>query len=486
LRFSLGKKILFLLISFVSVICGAAIVVGFRAVDSMNSHHFMNKADENAGMVAGVVNAEDVRVLRDKVVDIYRSIDNPVMSDEWGTTEFNEYIACYAHLEDTPEYQRILAQLRTLQGPANVDCLYLMYVDPQTELCLYLVDAAEEDPCPVGCLDPLYDVNRRILDDPTVGFPAYITDTEEYGWLVTGGAPIFDEAGEVLCLACDDISMDAIKKQEQDYAQWLSGALICLTALLSVVAIVFVRRFLVRPLNELSEAAMRYCAPEKGRRSTFEGLNIHTKDEIETLYKSMIQMEHDIDNYIRNLVATREALEDTREEADLMNDLAHRDALTGVQNKLAYDQELQMLEEQRANGETSFGIAMIDLNDLKKTNDLYGHDCGNVSLKLLSNTICAVFVHSPVFRIGGDEFTVVLRGHDYNEIEDLAKEFHARMEALFGPDTNDLEPWERISAAMGYALFDPAVDKGIGDVFCRADEQMYINKRQMKAGGGVR
>jgi sigma-B regulation protein RsbU (phosphoserine phosphatase) len=285
LRFSLGKKILFLLISFVSVICGAAIVVGFRAVDSMNSHHFMNKADENAGMVAGVVNAEDVRVLRDKVVDIYRSIDNPVMSDEWGTTEFNEYVACYAHLEDTPEYQRILAQLRTLQGPANVDCLYLMYVDPQTELCLYLVDAAEEDPCPVGCLDPLYDVNRRILDDPTVGFPAYITDTEEYGWLVTGGAPVFDEAGEVLCLACDDISMDAIKKQEQDYAQWLSGALICLTALLSVVAIVFVRRFLVRPLNELSEAAMRYCAPVKGRRSTFERINIHTMDEIETLYK---------------------------------------------------------------------------------------------------------------------------------------------------------------------------------------------------------
>jgi sigma-B regulation protein RsbU (phosphoserine phosphatase) len=196
----------------------------------------MNKADENAGMVAGVVNAEDVRVLRDKVVDIYRSIDNPVMSDEWGTTEFNEYVACYAHLEDTPEYQRILAQLRTLQGPANVDCLYLMYVDPQTELCLYLVDAAEEDPCPVGCLDPLYDVNRRILDDPTVGFPAYITDTEEYGWLVTGGAPVFDEAGEVLCLACDDISMDAIKKQDVEV---VTGFII-LTAIFSSLVLLAV------------------------------------------------------------------------------------------------------------------------------------------------------------------------------------------------------------------------------------------------------
>lgn len=129
---------------------------------------------------------------------------------------------------------------------------------------------------------------------------------------------------------------------------------------------------------------------------------------------------------------------------------------------------------------------MIDLNDLKKTNDLYGHDCGNVSLRLLSNTICAVFAHSPVFRIGGDEFTVILKGRDYNEIEILAMEFHARMEAFASPDASGLEPWERISAAMGYALFDPAVDKGTADVFRRADEQMYFNKRQMKAGCGVR
>jgi GGDEF domain-containing protein len=65
-------------------------------------------------------------------------------------------------------------------------------------------------------------------------------------------------------------------------------------------------------------------------------------------------------------------------------------------------------------------------------------------------------------------------------------EFHARMEAFASPDASGLEPWERISAAMGYALFDPAVDKGTADVFRRADEQMYFNKRQMKAGGGVR
>ena len=50
---------------------------------------------------------------------------------------------------------------------------------------MYLVDAATEDPCPTGCIDPLYDINRGVLTNPEIGFPAYITDTPEYGWLVS-------------------------------------------------------------------------------------------------------------------------------------------------------------------------------------------------------------------------------------------------------------------------------------------------------------
>ena len=196
----------------------------------------------------------------------------------------------------------------------------------------------------------------------------------------------------------------------------------------------------------------------------------------------MIRMEHDIDSYIERLMSTRAKLRSTQIEAYKMSDLARHDALTGVRNKLAYDQELVRLGYEIDAGVQSFGIAVIDLNDLKKINDLYGHDCGNVSLKKLCNIICHVFAHSPVFRIGGDEFVVVLRGHDFGCADELVEKFRTRIEQTSNNETDDLQPWECISAAIGYAAYDAEVDENADAVFKRADELMYQNKREMKAG----
>ena len=266
----------------------------------------------------------------------------------------------------------------------------------------------------------------------------------------------------------------------------LAGGLLGLTALLSIVAILYVRHSIVHPINALSKAAQQYNTSDRDARSTFEELNIHTKDEIESLCNSMIKMEHDIDTYIDNLVETQEKLKDTRIEADMMNDLAHRDALTGIRNKLAYDQEILRLEAERQEGAEDFGIAVIDLNDLKVTNDRYGHDKGDLSLQSLSDIICSVFVHSPVFRIGGDEFAVILRNNDYDKIEELYAEFRSRIDALRQASPDAAMPWERVSAAIGYALYDPELDDGPTGVFRRADEHMYENKRQMKNGEAPR
>lgn len=120
----------------------------------------------------------------------------------------------------------------------------------------------------------------------------------------------------------------------------------------------------------------------------------------------------------------------------------------------------------------------LDLNYLKRTNDIYGHDAGNVAIRKLCHLICAVFVHSPVFRIGGDEFTVILKGRDYHDIEKLAASFNKKIQGLYTDEA--LDPAERISAALGYALFDSTKDNGVDDVFKRADEAMYARKKAMK------
>ena len=122
---------------------------------------------------------------------------------------------------------------------------------------------------------------------------------------------------------------------------------------------------------------------------------------------------------------------------------------------------------------------MVDLNFLKHINDTYGHEYGNEAIISLSKLICNIFIHSPVFRIGGDEFAVILKNADFNKIKTLESEFNKHLEQL-ASDTA-LQPWEKISAAFGYALFDAKQDHCADDVFKRADCNMYERKKAMKA-----
>lgn len=87
-----------------------------------------------------------------------------------------------------------------------------------------------------------------------------------------------------------------------------------------------------------------------------------------------------------------------------------------------------------------------------------------------------------MFRIGGDEFAIVLENTDYRNIRSRVAEFNQRLEDLKQDKT--LGNRDRISAAIGYALCDPAKDENVEAVFKRADRAMYGRKHEMKAVRG--
>ena len=169
-----------------------------------------------------------------------------------------------------------------------------------------------------------------------------------------------------------------------------------------------------------------------------------------------------------------------KKKASQMSELANKDALTGVRNKTAYDKEIIRMEYALSVGkQTAFGIGMIDLNFLKRINDTYGHEQGDYAIKKLCRVVCATFVHSPVFRIGGDEFVVILEGSDYENVQTLSAELKQKMQSM-EEDTN-LEPWEKVSASVGFAFYDKDQDTSVLNVFRRADAEMYACKKNMKA-----
>lgn len=155
-------------------------------------------------------------------------------------------------------------------------------------------------------------------------------------------------------------------------------------------------------------------------------------------------------------------------------DMANRDSLTGVKNKRAYAQ-MEMEIDSQIGGEdsTEFAVVVCDINCLKEVNDTQGHKAGDDFIKDSCHIICSVFTHSPVFRIGGDEFAVILKGRDYNIRDEL-------MEML--RDTLDDSCYNGVRPlACGISDFDPAGDIRLQDVFERADSLMYDDKKICKA-----
>ena len=156
-------------------------------------------------------------------------------------------------------------------------------------------------------------------------------------------------------------------------------------------------------------------------------------------------------------------------------ELARRDELTGVKNKTAYNELEKSVQSNIDNGMDylPFGLIVCDTNDLKKINDTEGHAAGDEYIKKSAALLCNTFVHCPVFRVGGDEFIVFVRGSDYANRESLVESLHAQIR-------ENLQSKSGPVLAFGMAEFIPKKDTMMSEVFDRADKEMYKNKRELK------
>lgn len=163
-----------------------------------------------------------------------------------------------------------------------------------------------------------------------------------------------------------------------------------------------------------------------------------------------------------------------RAEADAAHQKACRDDLTGIKNKNAYGEFERRLNDQIESGEIgTFAIAICDVNGLKTVNDTMGHKAGDEYIKAASKLVCDTFKHSPVFRVGGDEFVAILKGDDFESRDDLAKTF-------MNIAKHNAEE-EKVVVACGISVFDKKHDKNVSEVFERADALMYKNKIALKS-----
>lgn len=159
--------------------------------------------------------------------------------------------------------------------------------------------------------------------------------------------------------------------------------------------------------------------------------------------------------------------------------LAYTDSLTGLKNHAMYSVLKENMDKRiRTNDNLHFAVAVMDVNYLKQVNDVCGHRAGDDLLKSASRIICHTFDHSPVCRIGGDEFVAILEGSDYENREALRAQFEESMQsATFFSENRELP----LSIALGICQFSPKKHYSFEEVFHEADEAMYQNKAAIKA-----
>ena len=167
-----------------------------------------------------------------------------------------------------------------------------------------------------------------------------------------------------------------------------------------------------------------------------------------------------------------------------MSDIARKDELTHVGNKVSYRDYVDHLQRTIEDGSAEFGIVMADVNLLKKVNDTYGHVKGDIYLQTCCGILCDVYQHSPVFRIGGDEFVVILTNRDYANRNILMMEVKTRL--LDSQNAPDAEPWTSASIALGMAVYTPDTDTQVQQVVHRADNEMYADKKRTHKNMDIR
>ena len=405
---------------------------------------------------------------------------------------------CIETRVESPIYQKTLRFMDEIKNTYNIHYLYIdiplnlnetgnvmcvlsaqndynRYVDPSKNPYLGWISKDEFE---VKTVKKYFEIMQN-----NKGEVEFFVSKTAWGYDYTGAIPLKDAAGESYAIMGVDVDISEIYSELLSQIIKNSAVIILLGLLFTVAFLVWAKHNVTEPIRLLEKGVVDFAAKSHEQRDVdalkFEAPLIQVNNEVKSLSAAITKMTQDMRDYVSEILSAEEKTKNMRELVDQMSELAVADTLTGVRNKNAFSIEVQKLDrELQENRDLRFGMAMIDLNYLKRINDTYGHERGDEALFRVTRLICEVFTHSQVFRIGGDEFSMIIRAYDYQNIEKLRERF---LSQITRNPMKEAEPWTHVSAAIGIALYDPAADRNVDDVLKRADQEMYEMKKEMKA-----
>ncbi|MBR8830977.1 MAG: hypothetical protein N5P05_001917 [Chroococcopsis gigantea SAG 12.99] len=195
----------------------------------------------------------------------------------------------------------------------------------------------------------------------------------------------------------------------------------------------------------------------------YQELELRVQDRTEKLEVTNQQLRVEI-------VQRQQAEEEVRK-------LSLSDEMTGLYNRRGFiflgNRELETAKRQKA----SLGLVFIDLDGLKKVNDNYGHEAGDLMIKDVANLLKTSFRETDIIaRLGGDEFVIL---HEFKEVED-SQFISERLEKCLGQFNDHNKRCYQLSFSIGQVIYTPDCNDYLETLLQKADEAMYIHKKQRK------
>ena len=419
-----------------------------------------------------------------RIIDEYSAMGKSattMMAQEIDPDKISLYMEKNFELQEYNDIRERLIFLK--QNYPDIMYMYIYHFVPEGGEVIFDLDSEFAlDADPPGAIYPPDSDLIPYMDELCEGkqLPVLTGDTVD-GYMLTYMRPVYDSEGNYACHMGVDFSMDKLHKADIRFVLSLLGIITLIVIIITAVVIYFMQKTVTGPINRMKQASDQFAYETESDRikniEIMEKLDIKTGDEIEDIYHLFVTFMKKNLSFMQNLTRAENDIKNKEAQIGQISQEAYRDTLTEVGSKAAYIKKVEDINSVLRVEDCEFAIVMVDMNNLKQINDEYGHKAGDAYIKGSCHMICETFKHSPVYRIGGDEFVVILQGQDFVNrhllVDSLKKEY---IETF---TQTDHEPWLRYSAAVGMAECS-SDDNTFELVFKRADQAMYETKKAFK------
>ncbi len=261
----------------------------------------------------------DTEGLCGDVMDVYRGLSD----EERAETGSAEYRRRFEKITGKKDYQTLLKILGEVRSNGNVNDIFFAYYDRDTSSIVYIADPDDR----AGHIKMPGDsekVSDKELDTflnwDGSGMLHYYSKREDNGWVCTAGVPVKSGNGETAGFILADISLMELVNGAKSFFFGYIAALAIVTALVGFILTRKIKKNLVQPINDITQAAQSYVQDKRdGKMDTehFASLDIHSGDEIENLSLVMADMEHELVEYVVNLTKVTAEKERVTTELDM-------------------------------------------------------------------------------------------------------------------------------------------------------------------------